>query len=238
MKIIDAEKINFKSLNDLIRKTKDNIIIENCEGQRFIADGTSDKNVTVKGVPGNALGAYLNGSRITVEGNAQDAVGDTMNDGVIVVKGSVGDAVGYAMRGGRILVKGNAGYRVGIHMKEYGGKKPVIVVGGRVGSFLGEYQAGGLIIVLGLDGGKVVGDFCGTGMHGGEIFLRTDSLPEDLPEQVKAVVATEEDKERIKSYVSEFCSLFGEDESKILSSEFFLLKPNSQNPYRQLYVQN
>lgn len=102
-------------------------------------------------MPGNALGAYLNGAEITVSGNAQDAVGDTMNEGKIVVHGQIGDAAGYAMRGGRIYIKGNAGYRAGIHMKAYKDKKPIMVIGGRAGSFLGEYQAGGIIIVLGLN---------------------------------------------------------------------------------------
>ena len=61
-----------------------------------------DKNITIDSVPGNALGAYLNGAIITVKANAQD-VGDTMNDGKIIVHGNIGDAAGYAMRGGKYL---------------------------------------------------------------------------------------------------------------------------------------
>ena len=109
-----------------------------------------EKNVTIHGIPGNALGAYLNDSHITVNGNAQDAVGDTMNEGKILIYGNIGDAAGYAMRGGKIYVQGNAGYRAGIHMKAYKEKIPVMIIGGCAGSFLGEYQAGGIIIVLGL----------------------------------------------------------------------------------------
>ena len=92
------------------------------------------------------------------------------------------------MRGGKILVRGNVGYRCGIHMKAYGENKPAIVIGGRAGSFLGEYQAGGTLVVLGLhtDGRPIVGNFCGTGMHGGEIYLRCDKLPSALPAQVRA----------------------------------------------------
>ncbi len=41
----------------------------------------SNKNITILGIPGNALGAYLNDAVITVNANAQDAVGDTMNEG-------------------------------------------------------------------------------------------------------------------------------------------------------------
>ena len=86
----------------------------------------SGKKISVSGIPGNALGAYLNGAVIDVEDNAQDAVGDTMNAGKIIVHGGIGDAPGYAMRGGEIFVKGNAGYRAGIHMKAYREKKPIL----------------------------------------------------------------------------------------------------------------
>lgn len=139
-------------------------------------------------MPGNALGAYLNGAEITVSGNAQDAVGDTMNEGKIVVHGQIGDAAGYAMRGGRIYIKGNAGYRAGIHMKAYKDKKPIMVIGGRAGSFLGEYQAGGIIIVLGLniDGKPIVGNFPCTGMHGGKMFLRSSAEGIEFPPRYRS----------------------------------------------------
>ncbi|MGN1062143.1 MAG: glutamate synthase, partial [Candidatus Scatosoma sp.] len=227
--------------------------IEHCEGQRFLCDGTSGKQIEITGVPGNALGAYLNGTEITVYGNAQDAVGDTMNNGKIVIHGSIGDAAGYAMRGGAIYVEKDAGYRAGIHMKEYGDKKPALVIGGTAGSFLGEYQAGGVIVVLGLTSGeeaekengyaggkrgKTVGYFCGTGMHGGEIYLRTQTPPEDLPLQVRCALASEEDMQKIRGYIEEYCRLFGKDEARVLSSPFYVLRPDSANPYKRLYVMN
>lgn len=93
--------------------------VNDCFGQRVICSGLKDKTLTINETPGNALGAYLDGSEITVNGNAQDAVGDTMNDGKIIIHGNAGDALGYAMRGGSIFVRGDAGYRTGIHMKEY-----------------------------------------------------------------------------------------------------------------------
>ena len=67
-------------------------------------------------------------------------------------------------------------------MKEYKDKIPAIVVGGVAGSFLGEYQAGGVIVVLGLhrENQPIAGYFCGTGMHGGKIYLRSDTLPEGI----------------------------------------------------------
>ena len=238
---IVADDMHFRDLNEKIRNTKDTKIrIKSCVGQRYIGSGLSGKEILIEGIPGNALGAYLNGSVIRATGNVQDATGDTMNGGAIYVHGSSGDATGYAMRGGKIFVKGDTGYRTGIHIKAYEEHKPTIIIGGAAGSFLGEYQAGGNIVVLGLNsGGKPpVGYFCGTGMHGGKIYLRCDTLPQDLPAQVSARDATAEDMEEIDSDLSEFCKEFQLDKKKILKNHFFVLTANTKNPYKQLYTQN
>ena len=238
--LIDAKGLDYKALNDKLRAQGGDVTITNCCGQRFIAAGMSDKSVTVDGVPGNALGAYLNGAAITVNANAQDAVGDTMNEGRIVIHGNVGDAAGYAMRGGKIFVKGNAGYRAGIHMKEYKDKVPVMIIGGVCGSFLGEYQAGGIIIVLGLNAGdsKIVGNFPCTGMHGGKLFLRSDCKNILLPKQVIARPASHKDLDGIWTYLHTFCELFGGNCDELVQQPFTLITPNSSNPYKQLYVTN
>lgn len=236
---INADNLHFKELNDRIRHSGTDVVIENCIGQRFIGSGQSDKNITINGTPGNALGAYLNGATINVAGNAQDAVGDTMNDGLIVIHGNAGDALGYAMRGGKIFVKGNSGYRTGIHMKQYEDKKPVIVVGGSAGSFLGEYLAGGIIIILGLTENDLQIDyFTGAGMHGGKIFARCKDAPKGLPQQVAAAAATEDDLSEITEYLELYTSVFSLDFDDIINSSFYVLKPNAKNPYKRLYVSN
>lgn len=238
---INAERLNFKELNSIIRNSDDNVInINCCLGQRYIASGLNEKNIYINGIPGNALGSYLNGSTITVQANVQDAVGDTMNEGKIYVHGSSGDATGYAMRGGKIFVRGNAGYRAGIHMKSYKDKLPVIVIGGSAGSFLGEYQAGGIIVVLGInsDFDPPVGYFCAAGMYGGKIYLRCSNLPFDLPAQINAHIADENDLAEIEDYVDEFCGEFGFNKDEIFSHNFYVLSPSAQNQYRQLYIDN
>lgn len=238
---IDAGQMPFQELNQRLRSAEDDRIrIENCLGQRYIASGSKGKKLEIHGTPGNALGAYLDGSEITVYGNVQEATGDTMNEGTITVHGSAGDATGYAMRGGRIFVKGDTGYRAGIHMKAYRDKIPMLVVGGRAGSFLGEYQAGGVIIVLGLHCGQKVpvGNFCGTGMHGGAIYLRCEELPPDLPPQVVAYPCGERELAAIRQPLQEFCSLFQESFDQVIGKSFYLLKPDTKNPYKQLYTQN
>lgn len=238
--VLSVNGLDYKALNQALRRGPRDITLEDCCGQRFIAAGMSDKNITINGVPGNALGAYLNGASITVNANAQDSVGDTMNQGSIVVHGNIGDAAGYAMRGGKIFVKGNAGYRAGIHMKAYEDKVPIMVIGGTAGSFLGEYQAGGVIVVLGLDPrrDKIVGFFPCTGMHGGKMFLRSRCEDVKFPSQVTARPADESDMVELKRYVAEYCDLFGYDMEEVLSSPFTVVTPNSKNPYKQMYVAN
>ncbi|MCI8281101.1 MAG: glutamate synthase [Lachnospiraceae bacterium] len=237
---LDVKDYDSKTLNDMLRKAKEDCSITGCCGQRFIAAGISNNHITIDGIPGNALGAYLNGASITVHANAQDAVGDTMNAGKIVVHGSIGDTAGYAMRGGKIFVKGNAGYRAGIHMKAYRDKVPVLVIGGTAGSFLGEYQAGGVIVVLGLHAKnqKIVGNFPCTGMHGGKLFLRSDCRDITFPTQVTSRLPEPEELEELCTYISEYCALFGYDTSEILSSPFTVVTPDSHNPYKQMYVAN
>ncbi|MCL2084138.1 MAG: glutamate synthase [Oscillospiraceae bacterium] len=213
--------------------------IENCLGQRYIGCAMKEGRITINGTPGNALAAYLDGGVVEVNGNAQDAVGDTMNGGTVIIHGGAGDALGYAMRGGSIFVRGNAGYRTGIHMKEYKDKKPAIIIGGRVGSFLGEYLAGGLIIVLNLDSEEPpVGNFTGTGMHGGKIFIRTDKELAKLPAQVTAQAASGGGLKDIAPYLREFGKHFGIDAQSLLADKFYVLTPNAKNPYKQLYTAN
>ena len=238
---LNVSAMGFSEVNEQMRQTQDSdITLTGCIGQRFLAAGTSGKNVKIHGIAGNALGAYLNGTVIETFGNAQDAVGDTMNEGKIIVHGNIGDAAGYAMRGGRIFVQGNAGYRAGIHMKAYQDKVPVMVIGGRTGSFLGEYQAGGIIIVLGLSGGErpIVSNFPCTGMHGGKLFLRSDCEGIHFPHQVHHRIASAEELAGIRAYIEEYCAHFGGDAAEILNAPFTLVTPDSGNPYKQMYVAN
>ncbi|MDR2752902.1 MAG: glutamate synthase [Oscillospiraceae bacterium] len=248
MTVIDAKNLHFSELGAQLRTHAGaSVQIKNCLGHRYIAAGVENLQVEIEGVPGNALGAYLGtGSKITVRGNAQDATGDTMSGGTIIIHGFTGDAAGYGMRGGVILVKGNAGYRAGIHMKEFGETCPSLVIGGCAGDFLGEYQAGGNIVVLGLEAQtgaqndaapQLVGRFCGTGQHGGRIFLRTEQLPRELPPQVSHRPATPEDIEAIRPVLAQYAAAFDADLALLLSSSYLLMTPNSANPYKSMYAQ-
>lgn len=131
------------------------------------------------------------------------------------------------------------GYRAGIHMKEYGESIPLIVIGTTAGDYLGEYQAGGVIVVLGIGtSGGAVGKHCGTGMHGGVIYIRGDVSDDKLPAQVKKEKLTKEDKEKLAKYVADFCENFGYNAAELLKGKYIKLTPNTKNPYKQLYAVN
>ena len=56
--------------------------------------------------------------------------------------------------------------------------------------------------------------------------------------QGKTYYTTEKDLQNIRGYVSEYCRLFKKDEAEVLSSPFYVLRPNSASPYKRLYVMN
>lgn len=239
--IIDALNFDcYKDLNSAVKALPEKeITIQNVFGQRYIGCALKDKTLIVNGTAGNGAGAYLDGAKIIINGNAQDAIADTMNAGEIVIYGNCGDTVGYGMRGGVVYIKGNVGYRAGIHMKAYKENFPVMVIGGSAGSFLGEYQAGGLIIVLGLyDESKIAGYYCGSGMHGGKIVLRSDKLPEGLSNKVNVKTASGEDFKEYENYIKNFCQYFGFNFEEVMRHNFYEITPNSKTPYKQLYTYN
>jgi len=239
---IDAEGLHYKVLNEKIRLLlKDGhreIFIKGVCGQRYIGAGISDSDVKIEidGLPGNDLGIFMDGPEIIVKDNMQDGTGNTMNSGRIVVYGNAGDIVGHSMRGGEIFIKGDVGYRVGIHMKEYRDMYPVIVVGGKAGNFLGEYMAGGMIIVLGLTGGRCVGDYVGTGMHGGTIYVRGTVDNAILGKEIKIFDVEKGDIERMVPYIERFSSFFSVDMADIWKKRFKKIIPVTARPYGKIYA--
>lgn len=200
-----------------------------CVGERYVGCGGSEGKMILEGNPGNALGAYLDGSDIILYGDAKEATGDTMTKGSITIYGNTGDAAGYAMKGGKIFIRDNAGLRAGKGMKSYKDKNPVIVIGGRAGKNLGENQAGGTIIVLGLgyENRLPVGTGCAKGIIGGRIYIRTERLPKNIPGYVNVRKATKKDVDGIKLHIEEYCSKFEKNIKEILDSTFYILEANS-----------
>ena len=75
-------------------------------------------------------------------------------------------------------------------------------------------------------------------MHGGKIYLRTKNLPKDLPGQIAVKKANTSDMLKINDYINFYSDTFNIDKNKILSEEFYVLIPDTNNPYKQLYTYN
>lgn len=254
--IIECASIYYRQVNEAIRTAIDNgattIRLRGVNGQRYIGDGITDKNVTiyVEGVAGQDLAMFMGGAHVVVEASAQDGVGNTMDSGSVAIHGSAGDVVGYGMRGGSVFVRGDVGYRVGIHMKEFKTHKPLIVAGGCARDFFGEYMAGGEIILLGLTSTgalaeeDIVGNYIGTGMHGGVIYVRGAIEQQQCGKEVGIFEADDKDlaalSQHIKAYAETFASDFGTTADELtellISQTWSKLVPVSSRPYGNLYT--
>lgn len=242
---IDAKGIYYRDLNTKMReavsKGEKDICLKNVNGQYYIGDGLRGETaITIEGVPGNDLAAFMDGPTIVIKNNAQDNIANTMNSGKVVIHGNAGDVLGYGMRGGKLHIRGDVGYRVGIHMKGYKKQNPVIIAGGKAGDFFGEYMAGGVLILLNLDNKNdsrpMVGDYLGTGMHGGVIFIRGNVDKKLCGAEVGIMDLNEEDKKLLKEYLEDYCKDFGLKVDDIMKEPFKKLIPVSLRPYGNMYA--
>ena len=261
---IDASNLVHRALNSSLRRAiisgNNEIKLKNVLGQRFIAAGLRDKvRIEINGTAGNDLAVFMDGPEIYLYGNGEDGVGNTLSGGKITIFGDSGDLLGYSARGGKIFVRGDIGWRGGIHAKSYQDKFPVIIVGGRAGDYLGEYLSGGLIIFLGIPDdtrslvgnysrsghtpknrsgltADIVGKFCGTGMHGGTIYLRGSVSGKFLGKEVSESSFSDDDAALIKPHLKEFCQDFGLDFSEIIRIPFRKLVSQTSRPYGRLYA--
>ena len=242
--VIDSRGVYYKTLNEQIREEIEKgaieVVLDNVIGQRYIGTGLAfqDVTVTINGVPGNDMAAFMNGPTLVVNDNAQDGVANTMNSGLVIINGDAGDVLGYGMRGGSVYVRGNVGYRVGIHMKAFADNKPLIVVGGHARDFLGEYMAGGEIVILGLgdEGGPIVGSYVGTGMHAGVMYIRGSVEDHQLGKEVRVQAPSEDEQARIAEIVNDYARAMRFDADSIMSQPFIKIYPYTSRPYGRLYV--
>lgn len=238
---VDAEQMPYRKLNEIIRelldKDTEEIIVKNVNGQRYIGNSLQgSQRILINGIPGNDMGVFIDGPSLIVYGNIQDGAGNTMNSGLIVVHGSAGDALGYGMRGGEVYIRDNTGYRAGIHMKEYGEKKPVLVIGGTCGDFMGEYMAGGVVVVLNLDDAlQAVGNYCATGMHGGVIYIR-GKVDSYLLKGVDIQELNNFDLETLDKYTREYQKYFSKQVPAIKCDDYTKIVPGNKRPYKNMYA--
>ena len=242
---ITAGLRRYAEVNDEIKETllsKNKAVVNDVNGQRYIGCALDEgRTVEIHGTAGNDLACYLNGGRIILYGNGQDAVGNTMGGGEIVVHGHTGDALGYGMRDGQIYIRDNVCCRAGIHMKEFKGMKPVLVIGQNAGAFLGEYMAGGVIVLLGIaleEGETLFGSHCASGMHGGKIFIRGVFPKKHISPNIKIEPLDQKDRVELEQYVKNYCRYFDCDYDEIMKTPFKKLTPISTRPYANMYVAN
>ncbi len=241
---IDATGLYYRDLNRLIReaaaKGEKEIRVRGVNGQYYIGDGLKGSSrIVIEGVPGNDMAAFMDGPTLLIKGNAQDNIANTMNAGKVIIEGNAGDVLGYGMRGGKLHVLGNVGYRVGIHMKGNKKQSPTIIVGGTAGDFFGEYMAGGVLILLGLnkkEGEPIVGDYLGTGMHGGTIFIRGEVEKKYCGAEVGILDPDDEDAAVLKEYLGDFCKDMNLKLDDVMKKGFKKLLPVSLRPYGNLYA--
>jgi glutamate synthase domain-containing protein 3 len=242
--LLDARGLPYRELNArlqaLVQHGASHIRLLGVTGQRYLGTNLGQPvRLTIEGVPGNDLGAFMDGPTIEVLGSAQDGCGNTMNSGTIIIHGSAGDIIGHSMRGGEIYVRDDVGYRVGIHMKEYEAVRPVIVIGGTAQHFLGEYMAGGILIVLGSRRGAEAmhpSHYVGTGMHGGVIYLRGRVDAGFLGREVGQLPLGAEDLWILQRYVGAYAQHFDADAEALLKQPFTKLAPLTKRPYGRLYA--
>lgn len=242
MSTINAEGLHYRQLNDRIHEAiaagESKITVDGVVGQRYIGAGLgAGVALTLNGVPGNDLAAFMNGAEIIVRGNVQDGVGNTMNAGRIVVHGDAGDLLGHSMRGGSIFIEGLVGYRCGVHCKAFADQLPTIVAGRTAGDYLGEYIAGGIVVVLNREDVEEspVGRYAGTGMHGGAIFVRGTVADHQTGAEVGLAEPDDDDWRLVSLLIAEHCAAFDLDPARFERSDFVKLYPHSARPYGKLY---
>lgn len=243
MKRITAGIRGYTEVNEDINKeflSKNKVTVCEVNGQRYLGCALENgKTLEIEGTAGNDLAFCLSGGKIILQGQGQDAVGNTMGGGEIIIHGHTGDALGYGMRDGQIYVRDSVSCRGGIHMKEFCGMKPVLVIGGGAGSFLGEYMAGGTIVLLGLNlkrGEKLFGTHCASGMHGGKMFVRGSFPKENLSPNIRISTLTPRDRKELEGYVRKYCRYFEADYDGIMKKPFHKLVPETSRPYANLYT--
>ena len=84
--------------------------------------------------------------------------------------------------------------------------------------------------------GPIAGSFIGTGMHGGEIYLRGEVAEWQIGKECGIFTADEADTKSIEPVLRDYCGEFGMDYEEVVSVPFTKLIPVSHRPYGKLYA--
>ena len=122
-------------------------------------------------------------------------------------------------------------------MKAYLDRFPLVVVGGAAQDYLGEYMAGGVLVVLNLQNKPLaVGNFVGTGMHGGSIFIRGKVEEYQVGAEVGFRPAgTKRNGHTSRKFSRTISGSMKLKERDFKREDFVKLFPKSARPYGNLY---
>jgi glutamate synthase (NADPH/NADH) large chain len=173
-------------------------------GSNGLPAGTID--VTLHGSAGQSLGAFIpSGLKIRLYGDSNDYVAKGISGGTVVVRPDekasfkseenviAGNVIGYGATSGKIYVRGKVGERFCVRNSG----ATAIVEG--IGDHGCEYMTGGNVVVLGATGRNFA-----AGMSGGRAFMLDIDSANVNTEMVDLMAVPEDQKEILKSMVSDF----------------------------------
>jgi glutamate synthase (NADPH/NADH) large chain len=173
-------------------------------GGKGLPEGTVD--VTLHGSAGQSLGAFIpSGLKIRLYGDSNDYVAKGISGGTVVVRPDekasfkseenviAGNVIGYGATSGKIYVRGKVGERFCVR-----NSGAIAIVEG-IGDHGCEYMTGGTVVVLGATGRNFA-----AGMSGGRAFMLDIDAANVNTDMVDLMAVPEDQKEILKSLVSDF----------------------------------
>ena len=82
----------------------------------------------------------------------------------------------------------------------------------------------------------IYGDYLGTGMHGGTIYIRGNVDLDRCGKEVGTKKLNKKDKKILEELLKEFSKDFSIDYNEIMLKEFVKLYPKTNRPYGNLYA--
>ncbi|MEW6035958.1 MAG: hypothetical protein AB1529_05065, partial [Candidatus Micrarchaeota archaeon] len=151
------------------------------------------------GILGSHGGSYSSGDgTLEVVGCVQDNCFEASSVRNVIVHGTAGMMLGNAFQGGRFFVRGSVDSRAFQQLRPKDGREPLAIIGESAGQYLGKMMSGGKLVVLGLENlgredvdSPIVGEFVGTGMVRGTIYVRGYVIDDYIkrPPQRRDVIA-------------------------------------------------
>jgi glutamate synthase (NADPH/NADH) large chain len=182
--------------------------------------GTID--LTLHGSAGQSLGAFLpQGIVIRLYGDSNDYVGKGISGGRIIVRPDekakfasgdnviAGNVIGYGSTSGQIYIRGLVGERFCVRNSG----ATAIVEG--IGDHGCEYMTGGIVVVLGVTGRNFA-----AGMSGGRAFVLDLNPAQVNTDMVDILSVPEDQKEQLKTLVSDFFTETGSTIAKELLKDW------------------